>query len=167
MRLLLTLGLALLLLSVHSVALKTLGAGAVRVDVTVLLVAFLALRASTLEGALGSYALGYLLDMTSGRPTGLYTFLGVFCFLLGRLGGSLVDVRSALAFALFVAGLDLAHGLFATFLSWLTSKSAEAAWGLSTLPWQVGLTTLTALILYPLLRRIDAGHERPEVGTLR
>jgi hypothetical protein len=167
MRLLLTLGLALLLLSVQSVALQALGVTALRVDVTLVLVAFLAMRASTLEGALGSFALGYLLDLVSGRPTGLYTFLGVFSFLVGKLVNSLVDVRTPASFMLFVAGADAAHGLMAAFFTWLTSKDAAEASTLPLVPWQVALTALTALCLYPLLRRLDPGSDRPQVGTLR
>ena len=52
-------------------------------------------RAGLLEGAVASYAVGYLLDLMSGQPTGLYTFLGVFTFLAGRLIDSLLDVRGA------------------------------------------------------------------------
>src|SRR3712207_7973839 len=48
-----SLGLALLLLAVQSVFLQTFGLTALRADVTVVLVAFLALRASTMEGAFG------------------------------------------------------------------------------------------------------------------
>ena len=61
---------------------------------TVAIVAFLSLRAGLLEGAVASYAIGYLLDLMSGRPTGLYTLLAVVTFLLGRIAASLVDVRS-------------------------------------------------------------------------
>jgi rod shape-determining protein MreD len=166
MRLLLTLALALLLLSVQAVALQAFGVVALRVEVTVLLVAFLALRATTLEGAVGAYALGYLLDMVSGRPTGLFTFLGVAVFLVGRLANSVVDVRSAGAFVLFVAGLDATHGVLAAFFTWMTSKGATAS-SLHTVPWQALVTALAAFCLYPLLRRMDPGSDRPAMGTLR
>ena len=38
--------------------------------------------------------MGYLLDLMSGQPTGLFTFLAVFTFLVGKLVASLVDVRT-------------------------------------------------------------------------
>ena len=96
MKLLLTLVLTLLFLALESVAVKYMGLGVARIDVTVAIVAFLSLRAGLLEGAVASYAVGYLLDLMTGRPTGLYTLLAVVTFLLGRIAAGLVDVRSGL-----------------------------------------------------------------------
>jgi rod shape-determining protein MreD len=159
---------ALVLLSLESVIVKYLGFSITRIDVTVTLVAFLALRASTQEGAISAFVIGYLLDLSTGRPTGLYTFLAVLIFLLGKLAASLVDVRSGPMFALFAMGSDFGHGLFAAFFTWLTTrKDAGSGFSLSTLPGEVLLTGLAALALYPLLRRIDPGNERPQVGALR
>lgn len=167
MRLVVTLGLALLLLSLEAVLVRYMGLSVARIDVTVLLVAFLALRANTLEGAVGAYAVGYLLDLMSGQPTGLYTFLGVLLFLFGRLAASLVDVRSAGSFMLFAAAADGLHGVLAIFFTWLTAKT-PGAWGaLSALPLQVFYTAIAALLLYPVLRKLDPGQERPEIGALR
>lgn len=167
MRLLLTLGLALLLLTVQSVLLLTFGMQALRADVTVLMVAFLALRATRVEGAFGAFALGYLLDLTSGRPTGLFTFLAVLLFLMGRVLSPLLDVRTPISFALFAAAADAVHGLLAAFFVWLTSTGPGASSMLAALPGQVVLTGLAALALYPLLRRVDPGSDRPQVGALR
>ncbi len=168
MKFLATVALALVLLTVESVVVKYLGLSVTRIDVTVVLVVFLALRANTLEGALSAFAIGYLLDVMSGHPTWLYPFLAVLTFVTARLVGSLVDVRAAPSFVLFVAGADLGHGLLATFFTWLTSKDGSGAVGaLSGLPLQVGLTALAALAMWPLLRRFDPGTDRPEVGALR
>ncbi len=159
--------LTLLLLTIESVVVKYLGFSVSRIDVTVAIVAFLSLRAGTLEGAFSSFAVGYLLDLMSGRPTGLYTFLAVFTFLLGRLAASLVDVRSAFLFVIFTMAADLGHGLLAVFFSWLTSRDAAFGSTLSALPLQVALTGTAALCLYPLFRKIDSGTDRAEVGLLR
>src|SRR5688500_10719962 len=106
MKFLVAIGLALALLTLESVLVQRLGLAISRIDVTVVLVAFLALRATTLEGAISSYSVGYLLDLMSGQPTGLYTFLGVFTFLVARLVLSFVEVRTAAAFVLFAVGAD-------------------------------------------------------------
>jgi rod shape-determining protein MreD len=164
---LLTVALAIVLLSVESVVVKYLGFSVVRIDVTVVIIAFLALRAGTLEGAFAAFAVGYLLDLMSGQPTGLYTFLAVLVFLLGRLGSSLVDVRSAASFAVFAVGMDVTHSLLASFFMWLTSRGVGVGFSLSSLVAQMLLTGLAALLLYPLLRKMDPGSERPEVGSLR
>jgi rod shape-determining protein MreD len=168
MKFFLTVVLALALLTVESVVVRYLGFSIVRIDVTVAIVAFLALRAGTLEGAVSAYGVGYLLDLTSGQPTGLYTFLAVFTFLLGRLAASLVDVRSRVAFALFALGADVGHSLLAIFFSWLTSKAGGyGASAFAAIPVQALLTALAALLLYPLLHRIDSGEDRAHAGYLR
>jgi len=167
MKFITTVALTLLLLTLESVVVKYLGLTVTRIDVTVAVVAFLSLRASTVEGAFSSFVVGYLLDLMSGRPTGLYTFLAVLTFLVGRLAASLVDVRSALVFVIFTMAADLGHGLLAIFFSWLTSRDAAFGSTLSALPLQVALTGLAALALYPLFRKFDSGGERSEVGLLR
>ncbi len=168
MKVLVTCLLALLLLSLESVVVQKLGLSVVRIDVTVAIIAFLALRANTLEGAASSFVIGYLLDLMSGRYTGLYTFLGVFLFILGKMVASLVDVRSGPMFALYAMGGDVVHVLLAVLFSWITAKEAVGGAAiLSGLPVQVLLTGLAALLLHPLLRRLDRGGERPQLGTLR
>jgi hypothetical protein len=65
-------------------------------------------------------------------------------------------------------GGDVVHILLAVFFTWITSKEGVGAGPvLSAMPLQVLLTGLAALALYPLLRRVDPGSERPEIGALR
>lgn len=164
MKFLVTVVLALLLLTLESVVVQRAGLVLSRIDVTVVLLSFLALRASLLEGACSAFAVGYLLDLMSGQPTGLFTFLGVFTFLVGRLVDSLLDVRGPVAFVLFTMGADVGHGLLSAFFSWLTVKDGSATAVLPGLPLQVALTGVAAAALYPLLRRLEARQERTQVG---
>ncbi|NVI97887.1 hypothetical protein HV824_07095 [Myxococcus sp. AM009] len=166
MKFLVSVALALALLTLESVLVKQAGLELGRIDVTVVLVAFLALRASLLEGAFSAFSVGYLLDLMSGQPTWLYTFLAVFIFLVGRLVPTFVEVRGPLAFALFAMGADVGHSLLATFFTWLTVKEDGPGALLAELPLQVALTGIAALALYPLLRRFEASQERP-AGLLR
>ena len=167
MKFLVTVVLALLLLSVESVVVKELGMAITRIDVTMVLVAFLALRAGLVEGAVSCFTVGYLLDLMSGQPTGLYTFLAVASFLLGRVVSHLVEVRTSLTFALFTMGGDAVHGLLATFFSWMVARDGSGVPELlKGLPLQVVLTGLAALALHPLLRRLERGQER-QLGLLR
>jgi rod shape-determining protein MreD len=168
MKFLVTLALALLLLTLESVVVQQLGLAISRIDVTVVLVAFLAVRASTLEGSISSFSVGYLLDLMSGQPTGLFTFLAVFTFLVGKLVVSLVEVRGRAAFVLFAMGADVGHGLLASFFTWLTAKDG-AAWALLPgLPLQVTLTGVAAAFIHPLLRRFEASQDRTSsMGLLR
>ncbi|XXF75838.1 hypothetical protein P2318_22620 [Myxococcaceae bacterium GXIMD 01537] len=167
MKFLVTVGLALLLLTLESVGVKLAGMALIRIDVTVVLVAFLALRASVMEGAFSAFAVGYLLDLMSGQPTGLYTFLAVLTFLVGKLAATLVDVRTRVGFSLFAMGADVGHGLLAAFFTWLTVKEGATVALLPGLPLQVLLTGAVALLLYPLLKKIEARHDRPQAGLLR
>jgi rod shape-determining protein MreD len=167
MKLLTTALLALGLLTVESVVVKYLGFSVARIDVTVVLIAFLALRASLVEGALAAFVVGYLLDVMSGQPTGLYTFLGVLLFLIGRGGDSLVDIRSPGAFVVFTLVADAAHGVLARFFTWMVSKDAAPLFSqLGSLLVQVLLTGAAALVLYPLLRKLESDADRPRPGLL-
>jgi hypothetical protein len=120
-----------------------------------------------LEGGCGAFAVGYLLDLMSGRPTGLYTFLAVLTFVLGRSARSFLEVRGPAGFALFAMGMDVVHGLLALLVTSLTSKT----WGVAVLspaglPLEVLLTGLAAFALYPLLQRFGPAGERIEPGLL-
>lgn len=158
--------LALLLLSLESVIVKTFGFEVTRIDVGLALVVYAGLRATPLEGAFSAFSVGYLLDVFTGRPTGLYPALAVLIFLLVRGGGVLVDGRSRGSYALFIAAATVGHALLAVFFSSLTSTSSGHAVTLSGVPLQVVLTTLAGLAMWPLLKKIEPG-ERPEPGVLR
>ncbi|MFO0597064.1 MAG: hypothetical protein U0228_17240 [Myxococcaceae bacterium] len=161
-------GLALLLLSIESVVVKTFGFEVTRIDVGLALVVYAALRCTTLEGAFSAFAVGYLLDVFTGRPTGLYPALAMIVFLLVRGGGVLVDGRSRASYAMFVGAATVGHALLAALFSWLTSTDAASGHvvSLSAVPLQVVLTTLAGLAMWPLLKKIESG-ERPEPGGLR
>jgi rod shape-determining protein MreD len=160
--------LALALLSVEAVLEKSLGLEVARFDAGVALVVYMALRGRTLEGAFSAFAVGYLLDVFTGRPTGLYPFLAVLVFLLVRFVAQLLDGRSRLAYGIFTAAAAAGHGLLAFFFTWLTSRAGgeHQLLSLAGLPVQVSLTALVAVLLWPLLRRLEPG-ERPEPGVLR
>lgn len=168
MKFIVTVLLALVLLTIESVLVKYLGLSVTRIDVTVAMVAFLALRASVIEGAFSSFCVGYLLDLMSGRPTGLYTFLAVLVFLLGRFGNNLLDVRSAPSFGLFAMALDALHSVLALIFAWMASKDAGSlGFSAGGFLFQTLLTGLAAILLFPLLKKVDPGNDRQEVGLLR
>ena len=159
--------LALLLLSVEAVLVKTFDFDVARIDVGLAIVVFAALRASALEGALSAFAVGYLLDVFTGKPTNLYPFLAVLVFLLVRGAGQVIDGRSRTMYALLVAAATVVHALLAVFFSWLTTSSGGGqVLSLSGVPLQVFLTTAAGLAMWPLLMKIEPG-ERPDPGVLR
>ena len=167
MKLLSFCGLAIVLLSVESVIVQTFGFDVTRIDVTVALLVWLGLRGTTIEGALTSFAIGYLLDVFSGRLTGLYPMLGVAVFLGARAAGQLLDGKSRPSFALLTAAATFGHALSAFLLTWLTSRVGEGrGWSLSGVPMQVLLSAVSAALLFGLLKKLEPG-ERPKPGLLR
>lgn len=156
--------LALVLLSIEAVLVKTFGFEVTRIDVTIAIIVFMAVRSKTIEGALTSFAIGYLLDVFTGRPSGLYPALAVLVFLLARAASQLLDGKSRLGYALFAAGATVGHSLVAFLLMWLTSKNADGrVLSLTAVPLQALLTGVTAALLFPLLSKIEPG-ERVDVG---
>lgn len=168
MKIALYLVLALLLLCVESVAVKIFGLQVTRLDVTLALVVFLGLRANTVEGAFTAFGIGYLLDVFSGRPTGLYPFLAVLIFLLVRLLSSFVDARARVLFAALAGAATLGHALLAVFFSMITSVTGggAAVMTLSGVPLQIALTAMGGFLLWPLLVKIDPAQDRPRAGVL-
>lgn len=157
--------LALVLLSVEAVLVRTFGFEVTRIDVTVAIIVFLAVRSTTIEGALSAFAIGYLVDVFTGRPSGLFPALGVLVFLLARAAAQLLDGKSRLGFALFSAGATVGHSLVAFLLMWLTSKSADGrVLSLTAVPAQALLTGAAAALLFPLLVKIEPGEREPRGG---
>jgi rod shape-determining protein MreD len=156
--------LALVLLSVEAVLVKTFGFEVTRIDVTIAIIVFMAVRSKTIEGSITSFAIGYLLDVFTGRPSGLYPALAVLVFLLARAVAQLLDGKSRPGYVLFSAGATVGHSLAAFLLLWLTSKNADGrVLSLTAVPLQALLTGITAALLFPLLARIEPG-ERVDVG---
>lgn len=159
-------GLSLVLLSIEAVLVRTLGLEVTRIDVTVAVIVFIAVRGSTIEGALTSFAIGYLLDVFTSRPSGLFPALAVLLFLLARAAAQLLDGKSRVGFALFSAGATVFHSLVAFLLTWLTAKDADGrVLSLTAVPLQALLTGVVAALLFPLLAKIEPG-ERVETGRL-
>jgi rod shape-determining protein MreD len=159
--------LALLLLSVEAVVVKSLGFDVTRIDVCVAILVYVGLRGTTLEGAFTAFAVGYLLDVMTGRPTGLYPFLGVLVFLCARAVSQLVDGRSRIAFALFTGVATFGHALLAFLFTVMTTRDGQGrVLSLSGVPLQVVLSMLAALVLYPVLKKIEPG-ERVKPGLLQ
>jgi hypothetical protein len=160
---------ALLLAGVQAALLRFVGGGSFSIALLAACVVYLGLHGDNVDGAVGAAGIGYVLDLVSGTPKGLMTFLAVLLFLVARAVGASVDVRGR-------AGFGLLSGFGAFFLSlgamillrWVTP--AEAAPGLRLVPRMLGEAILTGL-LAPLvlggMRGIDRLFQREEAGLLR
>lgn len=160
-------GFALLMLSVESVVAKSLGLEATRIDVGLALVVWVGVRSPLVEGAVSAFAMGYLLDVFTGRPTGLFTFLAVLVFLLVRLAAIVIDGRTRASYGLLVGAVTVVHALLALAFTMLTASGTEGhVLSLQGVPLQVLLTVVAGQVLWKLLLRLEAG-ERPDPGGLR
>lgn len=157
----------LALVATECALLRPFGLSSARADVHVAVIVFLALRCTTLEGAFGAFAAGYVVDALSGLPTGLYVFTSVLAFLIARLLAPFVDVKKAGAFALLAALVDSLHNLAVWGLALLgTAPEADRGAILQAIPLTAGLTAVAALVAWPLLTRAEALFKKPETGLL-
>jgi len=156
--------LALIALSAQSVVVKSLGFQLTRLEVTAAFVVFAGLRLPGLKGAALVFAVGYMADVFTGRPTWLYVFLSVLGFLGTRLLAHWVEFRKPMHYSLLTAVVSCLSTLLGCFLSWLTTKPNElSAWPLAGLPLETLVALCSAVLLWPFLNRIYPRQEHTEV----
>lgn len=167
MRTLAFVGVGLLLAAVQAVLLRRLGGGSVPLQLLAPCLAWLALEAENVEGIVAAAGIGWVLDAFAGTPTGLFVFLGVFTFLVGRGAGMAVDLRGRAGFAVLAAAACLLLSVGAVLLQrW--AGAGEAAPGGALVGRMIGEAVLTGL-LSPLvllvLTRVDGllGREEPGI----
>jgi len=164
--------LALLVLSLVLAALQSalthhLGGGVVTVCLLAPVLVHLALTAASVDGAVGAAAVGYVLDLLTGTPKGLMTFLAVGAFLVVRFTGAAVDVRGRVGFALLSAATALGLSAGAVALQRLVATPEVApGWGmLPRLLAEAAVTGLCAPLVQLAVRRLDMllGGEEPDL----
>lgn len=168
-KLVLALLLGTLAMAVSAALVHLCGLHAARIEVVSVLVVWACLSLDTTRAALCSYAAGYLFDLMTGAPTGLFAFVAMLTFVVTRVVVVIVDVRGVVGFAILCAGIDgvhqlLAHGLIAFFAGRSGPQPSHAA--LYALPATALLTGLCAAALHPLLHRLDARFDREESSSL-
>jgi rod shape-determining protein MreD len=160
---------ALVLAALQAALLRWVGGGAFSLFLLAACVVYLGLHAGNVDGAVGSAGIGYLLDLLTGSPKGLMTFLAVLVFVLVRAVSASMDVRGKGAFGLLSGAGALFFSIGAMILTRYTS-APEVAPGLTLLPrmlLEALLTGLLAPVLLPGLQRLDRLFHREEPGLLR
>ncbi len=156
--------LALLLLAVECALLRSLRLSIARADVGVVLVLFFALRCPVLEGAIGSAVIGYLVDVLSGQPSGLYVFTAVLTFLFSKFVAPLAEVRSTTVLAALAGCLDVLHNVTTFGLVRLSGQRGVSYLSMvGAICASAGLTFLTGWLIWPLLKKIDALFKKPDI----
>jgi cell shape-determining protein MreD len=160
---------ALLLAGLQAAFLRWVGGGAFSLSLLAACVVYLGLHGGVVDGSVGAAGIGYVLDLMTGSPKGLMTFLAVLLFVLVRATSAAVDVRSKFGFAALSGVGALVLSLGALLLLGYTA-APEAAPG----PMLSGRMVVEALLtaaLAPLvlagLRRIDGIFHHEEPGLLR
>jgi cell shape-determining protein MreD len=160
---------ALLLAGLQAALLRWVGGGAFSISLLAACVVYLGLHGGNVDGSVGAAGVGYVLDLVTGSPKGLMTFLSVLLFVLVRAVSASVDVRSRAAFAALSGMGALVLSLGSMMLLGYTS-APEAAPG-ATLVGRMILEALLTAALSPLvlagMRRIDKLFHREEPGLLR
>jgi cell shape-determining protein MreD len=160
---------ALLVAALQSALLRWVGGGSLSLSLLAACVVYLGLHGGNVEGSVGAFGVGYVLDLMTGSPKGLMTFLAVLLFVLVRSVGGSVDVRGRAGFAALSGVGSLVLSLGAMLLLGYTS-APEAAPGATLVGRAVVEALLTAAAAPAILagmRRIDGMFHRDEPGLLR
>jgi rod shape-determining protein MreD len=160
---------ALLLAALQAALLRWLGGGAFSLALLAACVVYLGLHEGNVDGSVAAAGTGYLLDLVTGSPKGLHTFLCVLLFVAVRAVAAAVDVRGRSAFALLSGLGALVISLGALVLTRYTSPP-ELAPGAILLPRMLVEAVATAAaspLVLALLGKLDSLFEREEPGLLR
>jgi rod shape-determining protein MreD len=159
---------ALLVAAAQAALLRWVGGGWFSLSLLAGCVVYLSLHGGNVDGCVGAAGIGYVLDLMTGSPKGLMSFLAVLLFVVMRYVSTAVDVRGRGPFALLSGAGALFMSVGALVLTRMTS-APEAAPGIVLVPrmlLEAVLTGALSPVLLVGLRRIDALFHREEPGLL-
>jgi hypothetical protein len=168
-KLLLALMAGLFAMAVGSVLVHVCAFASARIEVAAVLVVWACLSLDTTRAAVASWAAGYLFDLMTGAPTGLYALVAVLTFVVCRVVVVIVDVRGTVGFAALCAFIDALHQLIAYgLMGFFAGRTGPqpASTSLYALPATAALTGLCAAALHPLFHRLDLAFDREESSSL-
>jgi hypothetical protein len=159
----------LVLVGVGAAVTRQLAGGAVSVALAVPVIVWLGLETPVIEGAVGAFLVGVLLDGAAGGPGGLLAFLSVVAFVGVRAGAGAFDARTPLGFGLLSGAVTFGIGVGAVFLTRYVS-APEAVPGFGLLGRVLVEAVLTGLAAPPLrwvLDRLLVPAHREQPALLR
>jgi rod shape-determining protein MreD len=160
---------ALAVAGAQAALLRWIGGGAFSLALPAACVVYVALHGGNVDGSISAAGIGYVMDLMSGAPKGLMTFLAVALFLAVRATSAAVDVRSRSGFAALsgVGALFLSLGAFLLTRYVVPPESAPGAMLLPRMLAEAVLTGALSPIVLAGLRRVDSLFHREEPGLLR
>ena len=110
-RIILPLFLGVFFLTLQTTLLTSLSIQRFRPDIVLILILYLSFSYPIASGGILAFFLGYLMDLFSGNPFGLYTFTRPFIFYVARLFKERLYLEGVLSQFLLVFSLALAEGI--------------------------------------------------------
>ena len=167
-----TLRLALVLLVcfaasvVESVVPLLAGLRDARPDLLLCVVLYVALHDEWVPGAALALCTGYLSDLSSATPTGLYGFLAVLTFVVVRTTASAFKAERGFPVAVLAFAASLVHSLFAAVLFRFVMRGVSGSFLLHTsgVLWSAAATGVGAIPVFAVLSRIDKGFLQGEAA---
>jgi rod shape-determining protein MreD len=160
---------SLALASVQAAILRFAGGGGLSLALALPVVVYLGLFAGNVDGAVGAAGVGYVIDLMSGGPKGLMTFLAVALFLFSRLIGAALAVQGRIGFAVLTGIGTFLYGAVALlFLGAVSPAESAPGFGLTgrLLAESLATAALSPLV-FEVMRRVDGLFVREESGLLR
>jgi rod shape-determining protein MreD len=134
-----------------------------RADLLLCVVLYLALHDEWVQGGALSLFAGYLSDLGSAMPVGLYSFLAVLTFVVIRLAASAFKTDRGPRVVVLAVAASLVHSLFASLLfRFLVQGGGAFRLHLAGALWSALATGLGGLFVFAVLRRIDEGFRQHE-----
>ncbi len=160
---------SVVLVAIGASATRQLAGGAVSVALAVPVIVWLGVETTVVEGAVGAFLVGMMLDAAAGGPGGLLTFLSVMALLGARLGAGPFDARSDLGFGLLSGAATLGLGLGALVLTrYVSPAEVTPPWSLAgRMLVEAALTGLAAPAVRRVLDRVAVPSHHEQPGLLR
>ncbi len=133
----------------------------VRPDLVLVFALAMGLRSGGTRGLFLAFALGFLADVMSGSPLGLFALLRGTACVLTRFFDRALYLRAPAPWIAYVAGYTLLDGLLLGLTLRVFLPESAIGWGtiLSRLPGGIALTALVAAPLLLLFLRLDLDTE--------
>jgi rod shape-determining protein MreD len=158
---LLLFGIGIILLVVQTTLQRLLPMGAVVPDLILVLCVYWGLHHPTVGAAIGSFLLGYCVDILSSKLLGINAFAMSLVFLAVYLGSRAIWLHHPIVSAIIVLFAALVKGA-ALILVWAVFLSLENFWvgAARYIVFEALIAAVLAPIMFPLLRRCELYMER-------
>lgn len=129
-------------------------------DLMLIFVVWTSLRIPFITGVCFAFAAGFVTDLFSGSPTGLYAVIYCLAFIETGYVSGILRIQGYLACAVLILGVCLASGTMIIFTRWM---SGPVGFGWHSGGWvalKSTVTALAALVTLPIVELLWAGYAK-------